>query len=141
MKINRKTDKTKAWHLIDAKGKIVGRLSTEIANILSGKNKVSYTKNIDQGDYVVVINAKNVLFSGKKETNKNYYRHSGYPGGLKWDNAAQVRKDKPEMIVRHAVIGMLPKNKIGKTMAKKLYVYEDDKHPYASNVSVIETVK
>jgi len=136
MKVNKQTDKTKAWHLIDAKNKIVGRLSTEIANILSGKNKVSYTKNIDQGDYVVVINAKSVLFSGKKETNKNYYRHSGYPGGLKWDTAAEVRKEKPEMLVRHAVIGMLPKNKIGKAMAKKLFVYAETTHPYENKITI-----
>lgn len=135
MKINKRPDKTKAWHLIDANNKIVGRLSTEVAGILSGKNKVTYTKNIDQGDYVVVINAKNILFSGKKETSKNYYRHSGYPGGLKWDTAAEVRKEKPEMLVRHAVVGMLPRNKIGKAMAKKLYVYADDKHPYESKIT------
>lgn len=136
MKINKQPDKSKAWHLIDAKNKIVGRLSTEIANILSGKNKVTYTKNIDQGDYVVVINAKNVVFSGKKETSKNYYRHSGFPGGLKWDTAAEVRKEKPEMLVRHAVVGMLPRNKIGKAMAKKLYVYADDNHPYESKITI-----
>jgi large subunit ribosomal protein L13 len=134
MKAN-KIDTNKSWHLVDAKNKILGRISTDIASILSGKNKVTYTKNIDQGDYVIVINAKNVALSGKKETSKNYYRHSGYPGGLKWDTAAQVRSAKPEMLIRHAVVGMLPKNKLGKAMAKKLFVYADEKHPYENKIT------
>ncbi len=135
MKIRNNIDATKAWHLIDAKNKVLGRLSTEIANILSGKNKVTFTRNIDQGDYVIVINAKSVVLTGKKEANKNYYHHSGYPGGLKSKSVAQVREKTPELLVRHAVVGMLPRNKIGKTMAKKLYVFENDQHPFGDRIN------
>lgn len=120
----------KAWHLIDAKGKILGRLSGDVAKILSGKNKVSYATNIDNGDFVVVINAKSVTLSGKKETQKNYFHHSGFPGGLKSQTASQIRKKSPETLIRHAVIGMLPKNKLGKAMTRKLFVYSDTNHPY-----------
>lgn len=120
----------KSWHLIDAKNKILGRLSGDIAKILSGKNKVSYATNIDNGDYVVVINAKGVSLSGKKETQKNYFHHSGFPGGLKSQTASQIRAKSPETLIRHAVIGMLPKNKLGKAMARKLFVYSDTNHPY-----------
>lgn len=127
----------KSWHQVDAKGKILGRLSTEVANILSGKNKVTYTKNIDQGDYVVVVNAKDVLLSGKKETKKTYYHHSGYPGGLKSQTASQIRSKSPETLIRHSVIGMLPKNKIGKAMVKKLYVYAKNEHPYQDKIKQI----
>lgn len=125
-----KNQNLKDWHLVDAKNRTLGRLSTEIANILSGKNKVSYMTNIDQGDYVVVVNAKEVSFSGKKETQKLYYRHSGYPGGLKSDTVAQMRAKRPEELIRHAVVGMLPKNKLGKAMARKLFVYSSSEHPY-----------
>src|SRR3989344_6493851 len=120
----------KAWHLLDAKNKILGRLSGEIAKILSGKNKVSYATNIDNGDYVVVINAKSVALSGKKESQKNYFHHSGFPGGLKSRTVSQVRAKSPESLIRHAVIGMLPKNKLGKAMARKLFVYAEAIHPY-----------
>lgn len=127
-----KNQSLKDWHLIDAKDKTVGRLSTEIATILSGKNKVNYMTNVDQGDYVVIINAREVMLSGKKETQKMYYRHSGYPGGLKSETAAQVRLKKPEQLIRHAVVGMLPKNKLGKAMVKKLFVYPGAEHPYGN---------
>lgn len=120
----------KSWHLIDAKGKILGRLSSDIAKILSGKNKVSYVTNVDNGDYVVVINAKNVTLSGKKETQKNYFHHSGFPGGLKSQTVSQIRKKSPGTLIRHAVAGMLPKNKLGKAMVRKLFVYSDINHPY-----------
>lgn len=124
----------KQWHLIDAKNKILGRLSTEVANILTGKNKVSYQTNIDHGDYVVIINAKDVALSGKKETQKNYYHHSGYPGGLKSQTASQIRSKRPETLIRHAIVGMLPKNKIGKAMVKKLFVFATEEHPYANKL-------
>lgn len=125
---------TKSWHQIDAKNKILGRLSTEVANILSGKNKVSYQTNIDHGDYVVVINAKDIVLSGKKETQKTYYHHSGYPGGLKSQTVSQVRSKRPETLIRHAVIGMLPKNKIGRAMIKKLFVFPTSEHPYENKL-------
>lgn len=124
----------KQWHLIDAKNKILGRLSSEVANILTGKNKVSYQTNIDHGDYVVIINAKDVALSGKKETQKNYYHHSGYPGGLKSQTASQIRSKRPETLIRHAIVGMLPKNKIGKAMVKKLFVFATEEHPYANKL-------
>ena len=117
-------------HLIDAKDKILGRLSSEIAKILMGKIKSYYTPYLDTGDYVVVINAKDVLFSGKKENQKKYYHHSQYPGGLYVKTAAQVRKQKPEDLIRHAIVGMLPKTKLGKTMLKKLFIYPESEHPY-----------
>lgn len=124
----------KKWHLIDAKNKILGRLSTEVANILTGKNKVSYQTNIDHGDYVVIINAKEVVFSGKKEVQKKYYHHSGYPGGLKSQTASQIRSKRPETLLRHSIVGMLPKNKIGRAMVKKLFVFPTAEHPYANKL-------
>jgi len=123
-------DIKREWHLIDAKDKILGRLSSEIAKILMGKIKSYYTPYLDTGDYVVVINAKDVLFSGKKENQKKYYHHSQYPGGLYVKTAAQVRKQKPEDLIRHAIVGMLPKTKLGKTMLKKLFIYPESEHPY-----------
>lgn len=121
---------TRKWHLMDAKNKVLGRLASEVANHLMGKNKAYYTPHLDTGDFVVVINAKAVVLSGKKETQKTYYRHSGYPGGLKHKTLTQIRESKPEDLVRHAVIGMLPKTKLGKLMLKKLFVYEGREHPH-----------
>jgi len=120
------------WHLIDAKEKILGRLSSEVAMHLMGKNKGIYSPNLDTGDFVVVINAQKVALFGKKEKQKKYYRHSGYPGGLYMQTAAQVRKNKPENLIRNAVEGMLPKTKMGKIMLKKLYVFPQSSHPYQS---------
>ncbi|MBI2012685.1 50S ribosomal protein L13 [Candidatus Curtissbacteria bacterium] len=118
------------WHLIDAKGKVIGRVASDIASILMGKNKHYYTPYLDTGDYVVVLNAVDANFTGKKESQKKYYRHSGYPGGLYVKGAAQVRKEKPEQLLRHAVSGMLPKTKLGKMMIKKLFVFPNADHPY-----------
>lgn len=134
MKNIKPKDIEKAWHLFDAKNKILGRLSSEVAMILMGKNKSYYTPHLDTGDYVVVINAQKVAFSGRKEKQKKYYRHSQYPGGLKVKTAQQVRETKPEDLIRHAVRGMLPKTKLGKLMLKKLYVYKDEKHPYTGKL-------
>lgn len=131
MKIIKPKDIKRDWHLIDAKNKILGRLSSQIAQLLMGKNKSYYLPYLDTGDYVVVINAKNIVLSGKKETQKKYYKHSGYPGGMYSKTAAQVKKTKPEDLLRHAIRGMLPKTKMGKTMLKKLYVFAQDKHPFA----------
>ena len=96
-----------------------------------GKHKTYYVANLDTGDYVVVINAKNVALSGKKENQKKYWRHSGYPGGLYMKTAKQLRAQKPELLIRKAVVGMLPKTTMGKQMAKKLYVFASGDHPYA----------
>lgn len=130
MKKIKNEDIIRDWHLIDAKNKIVGRLASEVAQILSGKNKAYYTPHLDTGDYVIVVNAKDAKFSAKKETQKKYFRHSGYPGGLYEKTAGQIRIKQPEILIKHAVTGMLPKTRLGKTMVKKLYIYADETHPY-----------
>lgn len=121
---------SKRWHLVDAKGKILGRLASEVSYILMGKNKGIYTPHLDMGDYVVIINAKEVTLSGKKESQKYYYHHSLYPGGLKVKTASQLRQSNPQKLIRHAIVGMMPKTKLGKIMLKKLFVYADSSHPY-----------
>jgi large subunit ribosomal protein L13 len=118
------------WHLIDATDKIVGRLAPEIVKILQGKHKRNYVPNLDMGDYVVVINAKKVAFSGKKADQKIYTRYSGYPGGLKTVPLKKLLVEKPEEIIKHAVSGMLPKNKLRKKRLARLYVFPEDKHPF-----------
>lgn len=130
MKSTKLADIQRNWHLINAQNQILGRLSSQIAQMLMGKNKVYFEKHLDTGDHVVVINAAKISLSGKKENQKKYYSHSGYPGGLKSKLAKDVRSEKPEFLIRHAVVGMLPKTKLGKTMLKKLYVYPDEKHPH-----------
>ena len=118
------------WFVIDAAGKVLGRISTEIARIISGKNKPTYTPFLDTGDHVIVINAEKVLLTGRKETDKVYHSHSLYPGGLKSNAARFVRAEKPETMIESAVAGMLPKNKIGRKMLKKLKVYRGAAHPH-----------
>jgi len=118
------------WFVIDAEGKVLGRLSTEIARIITGKAKPTYTPFLDTGDHVIVINAEKVLLTGKKETDKIYRSHSLYPGGLKSKEARFVRAEKPESMIEEAVWGMLPKNKIGRKMLKKLKVYRGALHPH-----------
>src|SRR3990170_2322135 len=118
------------WHLADVKGKILGRAATEIAKFLMGKGKPYFTKNLDCGDYVVVINAADVRVTGKKETDKVYTRYSGYPSGLKRIRLEEMREKKPEEIIRHAVSGMLPKNKLRASMLRRLYVFSGEQHPY-----------
>lgn len=118
------------WHLIDAKGKVLGRTSTEIAKMLMGKNKPYFVRNLDCGDYVVVVNAKDVKLSGKKETDKIYTSYSGYPGGLRRRTAAQIREKKPGELISHAVAGMLPHNKLRDKMLTRLYVFPQENHTY-----------
>jgi len=130
MKIIKPKDIKREWHLIDAKSKILGRLSSEVAMHLMGKNKNIYSPNLDTGDCVVVINAQKIALSGKKEKQKKYYHHSGYPGGLYMKTAAQIRSQKPEELIKNAITGMLPKTKLGKIMLKKLYIFPDSNHPY-----------
>lgn len=110
-------------HLVDAKGKILGRLASEIANLISGKTKINYVPYLDQGDFVVVTNAKDIVVTGKKINQKKYIRHSGYRGGLKVETFSKLSKRRPEEIIRHAVSGMLPKSKLGDKMIAKLHVY------------------
>ena len=120
------------WFIIDADGQVLGRLSTTIATIISGKNKPTYTPFLDTGDHVIVINAERIVLTGKKETDKIYHHHSLYPGGLKSKAARFVRAEKPESMIEEAVWGMLPKNKIGRKMLKKLKVYRGTDHPHAA---------
>ena len=118
------------WHLIDAENKTLGRLSSRVSSILMGKNKSQYTPNNDLGDFVVIINAEKIKLTGNKEYQKKYFRHSGYPGGLKSTNVQELRKDKPEQIIFKAVKGMLPKNKLADKMISKLKVYKGPAHPH-----------
>lgn len=122
------------WHLVDAKGKILGRLSTEIARKLTGKDKPFYVPYLDTGDYVIVTNATFVKVTGKKAQSKKYIRHSGYPSGLKEETFTRLIERKPEEIIRHAVSGMLPKTKLGRNIIKKLYIYGSSKHPFGKQL-------
>ena len=127
------------WYLIDAEGKILGRLATEIASILRGKNKVIFDQSQDLGDYVIVINAEKVKVTGKKQEQKLYRHHTNYPGSLKEIKYEEMLQKKPEMIIEKAVKGMLPRNKLSRSMIKKLKVYRGDNHPHAAQE--IEVVK
>ena len=123
---------TRSWYVIDAEDLPLGRLASEIAQILRGKSKPTYVPHMDGGDHVVVLNASKVHVSGNKETEKIYYRHSGYPGGLRAETFSQVRKDHPERVIEGAVRGMLPKNRLGRQMYTKLKVYAGPDHPHAA---------
>jgi len=123
-----KDELKKKWYLIDAEGKILGRLATQIAMILSGKNKPIYTPHLDTGDFVVVINAAKVKVTGRKEEQKIYYYHSGYIGSLRERTLGEMRQRKPEEIIYRAVKGMIPKNKLGRKMLTKLKVYPGEDH-------------
>lgn len=118
------------WYVIDAEGKILGRLATKVAEILMGKHKPIYTPNVDTGDFVIVVNADKIKVTGKKLMEKIYYRHSGYLGGLKEETLFSLLNRKPEFVIRHAVWGMLPKNRLGRKMLKKLKVYRGPAHPH-----------
>ncbi len=120
------------WSIIDAENQTLGRLATEVARRLRGKHKPEFTPHVDTGDYVVVINADKVKVTGKKTTDKMYYRHTGYPGGLKSMSFEKLQNYKPESIIELAVKGMLPKNSLGNAMHKKMKVYAGDKHPHAA---------
>ncbi len=120
------------WVLVDAEGKVLGRMATEIAAILRGKTKPTYTPHMDSGDFVVVINAEKVALTGRKWFQKMYYHHSGYPGGIKSITAEKLRQKRPEEIIRKAVWGMLPKNRLGRKLIKKLKVYAGPDHPHAA---------
>ena len=120
------------WYVIDAEDKTLGKIASEVASILRGKKKPIYTPHVDTGDYVIVINAEKVRVTGKKEEQKIYKSHSGYPGGLKETTLRELRAKKPEEIIRHAVKGMMPKGKLGRQMFKKLKVYAGPEHPHTS---------
>lgn len=127
--INEKDIKRK-YYLVDAEGAVLGRLSTEVAMILSGKRKTDYTPNVDNGDFVVIVNVEKVTVTGTKGEDKLYKRYSGYPGGLKSKNFNTLLKTKPTEVIRHAVKGMLPKNKLGSRMITRLKLYSGAVHPH-----------
>lgn len=124
-----------AWHVIDAKEQVVGRLATRIADLLRGKAKPEFVLNMDCGDHVVIINAEQAVFTGNKLDQKKYYRHSWYPGGLKETTARNLLETTPAKILEFAVFGMLPKNKLRNEWMKRLHVYAGSEHPHAANVA------
>ena len=129
------------WHVVDAEGQILGRLASEVAQLLRGKHKPIYSPHLDTGDYVVVINAARVKVTGSKESEKKYYRHSGYPGALKIRTLKEVRSTFPERIIEHAVRGMLPHNALGHQVYRKLRVYAGATHPHMTNHPETLTLK
>ena len=126
----KKDEYERKWWLIDAEGKVLGRLATEVAVLLRGKRNPTFAEFMDSGDFVVVINAEKVKLTGRKLEQKKYYSHSGYPGGIKEKNVKDLLETKPEEIIRKAVWGMIPKNKLGRAVYKKLKVYSGPNHPH-----------
>jgi large subunit ribosomal protein L13 len=122
----------RSWFVVDLEGKVLGRAATEIARVLRGKHKTIYTPSVDAGDFVVVVNAEKLRLTGNKMADKHYYHHTGYPGGIRSITAAKLLEKKPEELVKKAVKGMLPKNKLGREMFKKLKVYAGSDHPHAA---------
>ncbi len=129
------SDIERQWHTIDASDEVLGRLATRIATLLMGKHKPMFCRNLDVGDFVVVINADKVRFTGDKARQKMYYRHSGYPGGLKSTSLEKMMQTHPTRVIEHAVKGMLPRNKLSAGMMKRLKVYVGDSHPHQGQVS------
>jgi large subunit ribosomal protein L13 len=128
----RPQDVTHDWHIIDANDKVLGRMATEIAHRLRGKHKAEYTPHVDTGDFIVVINAEKVRVTGKKRTDKIYYRHSEYPGGIKGTSFERMIESHPTRVIELAVKGMLPRNPLGRAMFRKLKVYAGNEHPHAA---------
>jgi large subunit ribosomal protein L13 len=126
----RASDIERQWWVVDATGQTLGRLATRIATLLEGKHKATYSPHLDLGDHVVVINAAGIKVTGNKLTQKRYYRHSGYPGGLKEESLQTLMARKPELVIERAVKGMLPQNRLGRAMIKKLKVYSGSEHPH-----------
>ena len=120
------------WYVIDAEGQTLGRLATKAANILHGKHKVTYTPHVDCGDYVIIVNAEKVVLTGNKLADKKYYNHSGYPGGLRERTAGEMVEKYPEEMVERAIKGMLPHNRLGRAMGKKLFVYAGPDHKHSA---------
>lgn len=128
----RETEIEQNWVVIDAKGKTLGRLASQVAHILRGKHKPTYSPHVDMGDHVVVINAREIQLTGRKWDQKVYYRHTGYPGGLKTRTAAQIHEQHPERLIELAVWGMLPHNRLGRRQIRKLRVYPGSEHPHVA---------
>ena len=124
------SDRQRDWYVVDAQGKTLGRLATQIADVLRGKRKPTYTPHIDTGDFVIVVNAEKIVLTGLKSEQKVYRRYTGFPGGLREESFVRLLARRPEKIVEDAIRGMLPKSKMGRQMATKLKVYKGDKHPH-----------
>lgn len=125
-------DTERKWHLVDAEGKTLGRVATQVATLLRGKHKTTFTPNADIGDFVVVVNASKVRLTGKRAELKQYFHYTGYPGGATWEKFQDVLKKHPERVFEHAIKGMLPHNKLGRQIFKKLKVYAGPAHPHAA---------
>lgn len=137
--VTKPEDIERRWWVVDAEGKILGRLASEVAKILRGKHKPYFAPHLDTGDYVIVTNAAKIRVTGKKLDDKIYYRHSGYPGGLRSTTLAEMLKKRPTRVIRLAVWGMLPHNRLGRAMMKKLKVYGEESHPHqAQNPQPLE---
>lgn len=132
--VAKKEDVTRDWYLVDVDNKVLGRVATEIANVLRGKNKPTFTPSVDTGDFVIVVNAEKIALTGKKLSDKTYYSHSLYPGGLKEISAGKLMEKKPEELLKKAVKGMLPKNKLARHMLKKLKIYAGAAHPHEAQM-------
>ncbi len=126
------TDRERNWYVVDATGQTLGRLSTQIANVLRGKRKPEYTPHIDTGDFVIVVNAERIVVTGNKRADKRYYRHSGYPGGLKVRTFAEMQARRPDHIIRLAVKGMMPRNRLARKQITKLKIYAGPDHPHVA---------
>ena len=120
------------WFIIDAQSRVVGRVATQVANVLRGKHKPTFTPHVDTGDFVVVVNASKIRLTGAKLTDKIYHRHTGYPGGVRRTAAGRMMNERPERVLRSAVVGMLPKNRLGRRLATKLKIYRGAEHPHAA---------
>ncbi len=125
-------DADRKWYVIDATDQVLGRLAAKVAGVIRGKNKAIFTPNMDTGDFVIVINADKVKMTGKRELQKTYFRHSGYPGGGRTTSFAELMEKKPEAVIEKAVKGMLPKNRLGRKLVRKLKVYAGAEHPHAA---------
>ena len=139
--VQKKETVERKWYVIDAEGKPLGRVASKAAHILRGKHKASYTPNIDCGDFIIIINAEKAILTGNKLDNKKYYNHSGYPGGLRERTAREMQEKYPIEMVERAVKGMLPKNRLGRQMYKKLFVYTGSEHPHLAQKPEIMEVK
>ncbi|MFO7753933.1 MAG: 50S ribosomal protein L13 [Desulfobacteraceae bacterium] len=128
----KRSDNMEKWCVVDAEGKVLGRLASEVARRIRGKHNPLFTPHVDTGDWVIVINADKIRLTGRKWKDKKYYRHSGYMGGIRSETAEQLMERKPEEMVKKAVKGMLPKNRLGRQLYKKLYVYAGSEHPHAA---------
>jgi len=128
--VPKKTEIDRKWYVVDLKGAVLGRSAVKIARILRGKHKPIFTPHIDCGDHVIVINARHTVVTGRKASSKKYYRHTGYPGGIRERSFRQMQEKFPERIVEQAIRGMIPHNRLGRQMYKKLHVYADDYHPH-----------